>query len=628
MTSWKSLGDSAALLPSEGQAKRMRNIAYLMKLKEDNLLFPYWWQAGLTGSINAKLEGLHGGWDSQTSHIRGTFTAHWISAAAYTIREQEDRRLRAKLEYVVAEIRRCQVESGGGWCFPIPPSYITGVRSGRYFWAPLYVCHKVLMGMLDAWRMAGIEDAAAVIRDAAGWFETFAAETSREQLSDMMDRQETGGLMELWADLYGYTGEGRYARLMRLYERPRLFEPLIRGEDILTNMHANTTIPEIHGAARAYEVTGEECYRKIVEEYWRLAVTDRGQFATGGQTSGEVWTPKNRQANRLGDQTQEHCVVYNMIRLADYLFRWTGEREYADYIERNIWNGLFAQGHWESRALDQCAEPYEADRGLIAYYLPLQAGAHKNWGSETEHCWCCHCTLMQAHSRLREWVFYQQEDRLRIAQYQPCRAALRVGGVDVTVEQTETDLGGSCNQVNETALKGEERPMCWSFDYTVTADQPVELTLEFRLPWWLAEEPVCWKNGKEVSLTSADGWASLRVAAGDQIRLRLPKKLHCWPLPDEPDTVAFLDGPVVLAGLVGEERMLFGNPEHPEEFLKPANERVWSLWTQSYRTFNQPSGFYFKPLYQIGKETYTVYFPVRSYPVFQWNDKHISPHKE
>ena len=102
MTSWKSLGDSAALLPSEGQAKRMRNIAYLMKLKEDNLLFPYWWQAGLTGSINAKLEGLHGGWDSQTSHIRGTFTAHWISAAAYTIREQEDRRLRAKLEGLMA----------------------------------------------------------------------------------------------------------------------------------------------------------------------------------------------------------------------------------------------------------------------------------------------------------------------------------------------------------------------------------------------------------------------------------------------------------------------------------------------------------------------------------------------
>lgn len=42
---------------------------------------------------------------------------------------------------------------------------------------------------------------------------------------------------------------------MRLYER-RLFEPLLRDEDVLTNMHVNTTILEIYSAARAYEVTG------------------------------------------------------------------------------------------------------------------------------------------------------------------------------------------------------------------------------------------------------------------------------------------------------------------------------------------------------------------------------------
>ena len=225
---------------------------------------------------------------------------------------------------------------------------------------------------------------------------------------------------------------------------------------------------------------------------------------------------------------------------------------------------------------------------------------------------------MQAHSRLQEWVFYQQEDRLRVAQYQPCRVNLRVGGTEVTVEQAETDLGGSCNQINDTALNGLERPAYWSFDYTVTAADPVELTLEFRLPWWLAGPPVCWKNGEEVPLASAGGWASLRAAAGDRIRLRLPKKLHCWPLPDEPGTMAFLDGPVVLAGLGGEERMLFGDPSHPEEFLKPANERVWSMWNPGYRTFNQPVGFYLKPLYQIGRETYTVYFPVRPYPAVEW----------
>ena len=41
-------------------------------------------------------------------------------------------------------------------------------------------------------------------------------------------------------------------------------------------MHMNTTIPEVQGAARAWEVTGEERWREIVEAYWRCGVTERG----------------------------------------------------------------------------------------------------------------------------------------------------------------------------------------------------------------------------------------------------------------------------------------------------------------------------------------------------------------
>ena len=101
-------------------------------------------------------------------------------------------------------------------------------------------------------------------------------------------------------------------------------------------MHANTTIPEAHGAARAWEVTGDTRWRRIVEAYWRCAVTDRGYFCTGGQTCGEIWTPPFQQAAHLGDKNQEHCTVYNMMRLADYLLRWTGDVTYADYWERNL----------------------------------------------------------------------------------------------------------------------------------------------------------------------------------------------------------------------------------------------------------------------------------------------------
>ena len=149
--------------------------------------------------------------------------------------------------------------------------------------------------------------------------------------------------------------------LIRRYDRPRLFDRLAAGEDALTNQHANTTVPEAQGAARAWEVTGDERWRRIVEAYWRLGVTERGTYATGGQSSGEVWAPPGELASRLGFRTQEHCTVYNMMRLAETLLRWTGDPVYGDYWERNLWNGILAQQH--------------PDTGMVAYFLPLYPGA-------------------------------------------------------------------------------------------------------------------------------------------------------------------------------------------------------------------------------------------------------------
>ena len=78
------------------------------------------------------------------------------------------------------------------------------------------------------------------------------------------------------AQLLQHTGAEKYRTLLQRYYRQRLFTPLLEGKDVLTNMHANTTIPEVLGCARAYEVTGEQRWRDIVEAYWKLAVDQRG----------------------------------------------------------------------------------------------------------------------------------------------------------------------------------------------------------------------------------------------------------------------------------------------------------------------------------------------------------------
>ncbi len=594
----KATTSEASLLYSLAQEKRSRNYDYLMELKEYSLLFPYYEEAGLAGSLNYNIEGLHGGWDSPLSQIRGTFTGHWLSAAARIYDETKDMRIKAKGDYIVAEIAKCAEANGGGWAFPIPEKYLHALKRGQHFWAPQYVCHKVMMGLLDMYVFAGNEQALQLVKGCADWFYQFSSDISREQMDKMMDMQESGGIMELWCDIYAITQQPEHLELAMRYQRPRLTEPLLRGEDILTNRHANTTVPEIQGCARAYEVTGDERFREMVESYWDFAVRKRGLFATGGQTSGEVWTPIGKQSARLSDMNQEHCVVYNLIRLADYLYRWSGGEEYADFIERNIWNGLFAQGFWQNFALNHMNQKPES--GLITYYLPLAAGSTKKWGSKTQDFWCCHCTLVQANAKYREYIYYKSDTEIVVAQYLPCKLQTEIAGVKVTIEQTYTDLSGC-----------ESAPDHIGVDVKVTAESPVDFALKLRLPSWLKADAKLTLNGEPLQYEQHNGYAVIsRTWHTDALSATFPKGLSCHPLPDRPDTAAFTDGPIVLAGLTAEQHTLRGDINNPATMLAPHDERRWGDWLGTYQTINQDHGFYLKPLYDIGNETYTVYFTI------------------
>ncbi len=609
---YQELIQAVKLLPGTAYEKRDRDIQYLMELKTENLLFPYYTEAGLNGRLNYKLTDVHWGWDSPLSQIRGTFTGHWLSAAARIYQETSHMELKAKADYIVSEIARCQEANGGEWAFSIPEKYLYGVKKGQHFWAPQYVCHKTMMGLLDMYQFAGNEQALDIIIRCADWFLRFTDDISRETMDMMMDIEETGGIMELWADLYAVTRDERHLELMKRYERPKLTTPVYRGEDVLTNMHANTTIPEIHGCARAYEVTGEERYRIIVENYWELAVTKRGTFATGGQTNGEIWTPMMKQSARLSELNQEHCTVYNMIRLADYLFRWTGEAVYLDYIEQNIENGLFAQGFWQARSQDTVCDPPVPDTGIVAYFLPLAAGSQKKWGSKTEDFWCCHCTLVQANARYREFIYYKNDRELTVAQYMPSVLNTEFQGTRIRIQQTSFDLSGDCIEIKDIAMAFEDRPGYSKINFEVWAKQPVTFPMKFRIPWWAKGNVEIAVNGERVDYTIEEQFAVVTRQWGeDVIVLTIPKGITCWPLPDEKDTVAFLDGPVLLAGLVSEERTLFGDVSHPETLIKACHERQWIQWMPGYKTVNQQRGFYLKPIKDIGKERYTVYFPVQ-----------------
>ncbi|MGC9973294.1 MAG: beta-L-arabinofuranosidase domain-containing protein [Bryobacteraceae bacterium] len=593
------------LLPGSFLDRAKLNRDYVASLKDDNLLQNFYLEAGLwnpivrmtSKSARDRGEDMHWGWESPTCQLRGHFLGHWLSAAAYIAGANSDAEIGGKLARVVSELARVQKENGGRWAASIPEKYLYWVAQKKPVWAPHYTIHKTFMGLLDAWTVTGNKQALAIAENFAPWFHEWSGRFSREQFNDILD-VETGGMLEVWADLYGTTGKSLYRDLMDRYYRPRLFERLLEGKDVLTNKHANTTIPEAQGVARAYEVTGEAKWRDAALAYWKCAVTTRGAYATGGQTSGEIWTPPGRLSARLGDKNQEHCVVYNMIRLADYLFRWTGEAQYADYIERNLHNGILAQQHPQT--------------GMVAYFLPLAAGSKKIWGTPTDDFWCCHGSLVQAHSRHDRYIYYANRDGIVVAQYIPSEAVWPSNGAPVRISQTM--LREADDHRVDLEQDPESRPNHWAVEIRVDADQPAEFSLRLRLPSWLRSQASVRINNQEqpAEASSSSGFLSLkRVWRHDQVRIIFPKGLTASPLPDRPDTVAFLDGPVVLAALASGEVTLTGDPSQPGTLLVADNEREWASWLGGFRTVNQNPNLRFVPLNGITDQAYTVYCQIR-----------------
>jgi len=580
------------------------NRDYVASLKDDNLLQNFYLEAGLWSPVlrmTAKSprdrgEDIHWGWESPTCELRGHFLGHWLSAAAYISASTSDGEIGGKLVRIVSELARVQNENGGCWAASIPEKYLNWVAQKKPVWAPHYTIHKTFMGLVDAWKIAGNKQALAVAENFAPWFHEWSGRFSREQFNDILD-VETGGMLEVWADLYGATGKSLYRELMDRYYRPRLFDRLLEGADVLTNKHANTTIPEAQGVARAYEVTGESRWRDAALAYWKCAVTTRGAYATGGQTSGEIWTPPEKLSARLGDKNQEHCVVYNMIRLADYLFRWTGEAQYADYIERNLHNGILAQQHPQT--------------GMVTYFLPLAAGSKKTWGTPTDDFWCCHGSLVQAHSRHDRYIYYADRDGIVIAQYIPSEAAWSCQGTPVRISQNM--LREADDHRVDLDRDPDNCPDHWAVEIHVDADQPAEFSLRLRVPTWLRSRTSVRINHQEQETEGpSSGFLTLkRVWSHDQVWIVFPKGLTTCPLPDRPDTVAFLDGPVVLAAITSGEVTLTGDSGQPSTLLIPDNEREWARWLGGYRTVNQNSNLRFVPLNSITDQAYTVYCQVR-----------------
>ena len=578
------------------------NKRYLLSLDSDKLLQNFYIEACLSKDGDhilvdkrGNFDDFHWGWESPGNQLRGHFLGHWLSAAAYMYAETGDGEVKAKADYIVGKLAECQRSNGGEWAGSIPEKYLYMMAEGKPIWSPQYTLHKTLMGLYDMYAIAGSRQAFEILDRFADWFHRWTGKLIEEDRAYAIYSGETSGMLEVWANLFAATGDEKYRDLMERYGNPGLFQALEKGEDALSNDHANASIPWSHGSARLYEVTGNAHWREVTTAFWKNAVLDRESFCTGGQNAGEFWIPPHELAHFAGENNQEHCTVYNMMRTADYLYRWTGDTRYADYIERNLYNGILAQQHPVT--------------GMVAYFLPMGAGfrkgGEKGWGDPTMDFYCCHGSLVQAHTRYLEYIYFESDEGLAVSQYIPSELTWRREGTQVRVSQDFT-----AHQYNKEYAANR-----WKMRIQVNAERPVAFDLRLRLPWWLREKATIKVNGKPERVATVNGQHTIhRVWGKDEIEVEFPTRLYTEPLPGTTDRVAFMEGPVVLAGLTDNDMTLTGDIRKPESILQREYGQEYKVvrWKQShYRTTRQPANIRFVPLYEVADERYTLYFPVR-----------------
>lgn len=589
---------SVKILPGVFRERMDVNRQYLLELDVNCLLQNFYLEAGiilpgLQVVDNPETANLHWGWEAPTCQLRGHFLGHWISAAAKLIAADGEPELRVKLDNIVSELARCQELNGGEWVGSIPEKYFTRLIKNQYIWSPQYVMHKTIVGLSDAYIYAGNTQALDILSHLSDWYITWT-EKAAETNPHAVYAGEEAGMLEVWAQLYQLTKDEKYLTLAKRYADAGLFRKLKEGKDSLTNCHANASIPFTHGAAKMYEITGDSDWLEVIKLFWKAAVTDRGMFSTTGMNAGEFWVPPHMQGHFLGSSDQEFCTVYNMVRTASYLLKYTGEAQYADYIERALYNGFLAQQN--------------AQTGMPAYFLPLGAGSRKKWGTRTRDFWCCHGTMVQAQTLYPELVWFTDGDKITAAQYIPSEFTAEMNGANVTVSQTT-----GMKYYNDQAFfdeKDDGQMSRWLLKFSVKCDKPVRFTLSLRVPEW-AKGVELEVNGKNTAAPVKDGWLDITADwQNDSVQVFFPSELRAETLPDMPELMSVVDGPIVLAGITGSDCGITGADKLNEQFM-PQREHTYGTfpWRQnSWRTRNQPQSVMFRPLYEVTDEEYTVYF--------------------
>lgn len=328
-------------------------------------------------------------------------------------------------------------------------------------------------------------------------------------------------------ELYRVTGERRYLDLAGFFVDERgkdfigefaHFEPSyyqdrvpVRATDIVEG-HAVRQLYLTTGVADIFMETGEQALMDALLRQWhdftahKMHVTGGAGARHRGESFGEAYELPN-----------DYCYCETCAQIASVMWNWrmlliTGERRYADLIERTLYNG-FLSG-------------ISLDGNSYFYVNPLLSRGNIE-RPEWYGCACCPPNVMRTLASMGHYVATTRGDDVQIHQYMNATVDAGLG------LRMETDF-----------------PWEGTVTLTVTAVDDVPRTLSLRIPAWCAQ-PALAVNGERQALHAPAGYATLaRVwQPGDVVTLTLPMEptlVAAHPRVDPTrGSVAILRGPLV-----------------------------------------------------------------------------------
>lgn len=566
------------LLDSPLKKQYDATIDFFLSIPNDDLLLQVRQRAGVDADGN-----IMNGWFSGGGFCGSTF-GQWLSAFSRFYAVTKDERIKEKATYLMEEWGSL-IEDDGFF-------YFNPIKSANTWH---YTYDKMVLGLTDMYVYMGNNNAIKYLEKITDW----AAENLRTkkrlpspesivgEFSPGTNDNEWYTLPENLYRAYLATGNEKFLNFADEWLYDTYFNAL-RNQDnsYWTGLHAYSHVNVVGSAALAYMVKGDEKYKDTIigfyEAFSKYEFFPSGGYGVGEGLQGDRGTLVEDLRNNI-NTFETPCSTWAAFKLGRYLIGSTGEAKYGDWIEKSVYNGIYA-------ALPM--EDTEAKRGKTFYYANYtdKSGSKEYFAAEWP---CCSGTFPLSVSEYPNLIYMKDAESLYVNLFVPSKVTALYN--DKLIELVQTTNYPEENQIN----------------FKVNCTDKVNVNLKIRVPGWTENDiPVEINGKKSKDLKIENGWLILgnEWKNGDEIKVVIPMEVKTEMIDEEyPEDISLMYGPVMLVAKDAQGAVINMTGENIEKnILRKEDGLAFYLKDDSGKEYN------IVPFYSTKEnEKYITFFKIK-----------------